>query len=200
MERTTATVGNHVTRQPSRGDALFHGSALIGAAGLAALTASGSRWSPAPLLVLTGVHADQRTYPGTHRLDEAAGVRRAAWLDARHGASRGAPAAAIGTVTMAVGWLRRREAAHYLLSNLVTYAWFPLIGGLFFHAAVRLTDVGPLAIAYYLVVFATFVVALGVNFTLVVGVPSASWTARRSSRRPATCSCRCCPRSSSQRS
>ncbi len=169
MERTTATVGNHVTRQPSRGVALFHGSALIGAAGLAALTASGSRWSPAPLLVITGftlISALTPVHTGSTKL-QVSGVLLGLMLAMV--LLGGAPAAAMGTVTMAVGWLRRREAAHYLLSNLVTYAWFPLIGGLFFHAAVGITGVGPLAIAYYLAVFATFVVALGVNFILVAG-------------------------------
>src|SRR6476619_1813128 len=44
----------------------------------------------------------------------------------------GAPAAAIGVVTMLIGWLKWREAPHYLLANLATYASFPLAGGLAF--------------------------------------------------------------------
>jgi diguanylate cyclase (GGDEF)-like protein len=45
--------------------------------------------------------------------------------------------------------------------------WYPLVAGLFFHAAVQVAGLGSHAVAYYLVVFLTFVVALTVN---VVGV------------------------------
>ena len=47
----------------------------------------------------------------------------------------GTPAAVIGVVTITVGWLRWRDNPHDLLINLVTYAWFPLVGGLAFVAA-----------------------------------------------------------------
>ena len=46
----------------------------------------------------------------------------------------GAPAALIGVVTILAGWLKHRYARHHLLINLVTYAWFPLIAGIVFHA------------------------------------------------------------------
>ena len=51
-----------------------------------------------------------------------------------------------------------------LWCNLATFVWYPLVAGLFFHEAVHLAGLGPRAPAYYLVVFATFVVALAVNF------------------------------------
>jgi diguanylate cyclase (GGDEF)-like protein len=169
MERTTATAGNHVTRHPSRAVALIHGCALIGAATLVTLTAGGSRWSSGPLLVITTftlISALTPVHTGSTKL-QVSGVLLGLMLAVV--LLGGAPAAAVGTTAMAIGWFRRREAAHYLLSNLVTYAWFPLVSGLFFHAIVRIAHVGPLDIAYYLVVFATFVVALGVNFVTVAG-------------------------------
>ena len=53
----------------------------------------------------------------------------------------GGPAALVGMLTIAFVWLRSREAPHYLRNNLVTFAWFPLAGGLFFHAAVNLLHI-----------------------------------------------------------
>ncbi len=47
----------------------------------------------------------------------------------------GPPAAVIGVVTMIVGWIRWRDEWHFLLNNLVAYAWFPLLGGLAFDGA-----------------------------------------------------------------
>ena len=64
------------------------------------------------------------------------------------------PAALIGVLSIAVGWFRSREAAHTLRNNLATFAWYPLIAGLFFHAMTGLAGVGPRAIGYYLLVFA----------------------------------------------
>lgn len=77
-----------------------------------------------------------------------------------------APAAVLGFVAIAVGWLRSREAGHYLLNNLANYAFFPMLAGVFFHVTTSLVAARPTALAYYLLVFATFVVALAVNFLL----------------------------------
>jgi hypothetical protein len=64
----------------------------------------------------------------------------------------GGPAALIGVLTISLGWLRPREDTHYLLNNLATYARFPLLGGLFFHATTRAAHAGRHALAYYLLV------------------------------------------------
>jgi diguanylate cyclase (GGDEF)-like protein len=79
------------------------------------------------------------------------------------------PAALIGAVAMVAFWAKRRAGWHLLVNNLATFMWYPLVGGLFFHGMVRLAHLGPHAMAYYLVVFPTFVVALVVNFFGVVG-------------------------------
>ena len=49
----------------------------------------------------------------------------------------GSVAALIGVATILVGWLRWREPPSWLLSNVVTYAWFPLLAGLAFHGLTR---------------------------------------------------------------
>jgi putative nucleotidyltransferase with HDIG domain len=79
------------------------------------------------------------------------------------------PAALIGAATVLLGWLRWREAGHYLLLNLVAYAWFPLAGGLVFETAREALAVTPADTELYILVFGAFVVALGLNFLIVVG-------------------------------
>jgi putative nucleotidyltransferase with HDIG domain len=81
----------------------------------------------------------------------------------------GPPAAFIGVLTIVVGWLRWREERHYLLQNLVAYAWFPLVGGLAFFAARDALGVGRTDLGFYTLVFATFVLALALNFLLTAG-------------------------------
>src|SRR5215218_1210558 len=78
----------------------------------------------------------------------------------------GTPAAVIGVMTMLAGWLRWRDAGHFLLNNLLTYATFPLVTGIAFHAAVanRVADTEPL---FYALIFAVFLLALAINFTMI---------------------------------
>ena len=44
------------------------------------------------------------------------------------------PAAIVGVSTILVGWARERYEPSFLLVNVVTYAWFPLIAGIVFSA------------------------------------------------------------------
>jgi putative nucleotidyltransferase with HDIG domain len=81
----------------------------------------------------------------------------------------GTPAALIGVTTILVGWARSRYARTDLLINLVTYAWFPLLSGLAFHAALTSAAVGQTDGVFYLLVFGLFVLALLIDFTLIAG-------------------------------
>jgi diguanylate cyclase (GGDEF)-like protein len=141
--------------------------ALAGAATVAILTAGSARWSLAPLAViavLTVVSDLTSVETGSSKLRVSGsflGIMLAAVL------LGGGPAALVGVASIAIGSLRWREAPHYFRNNLVTYAWFPLIGGLFFHAAIGVAHVGAHEIGYYLLVFTAFVVALAVNFLMV---------------------------------
>lgn len=79
----------------------------------------------------------------------------------------GTPAALIGVATILVGWFRWRDDWHYLLDNVLTYALFPLVGGIAFHegvGAIGLTASDP---AFYLLVFALFQLALALNFLMI---------------------------------
>ncbi len=81
----------------------------------------------------------------------------------------GGPAALVGVVSVAVGWLRTREGPQQLRNNLATYAWYPLVAGLFFRGAIGLTHVGRPDLGYYLLIFATYVVSMSANFLPIAG-------------------------------
>src|ERR1700754_5023075 len=77
-----------------------------------------------------------------------------------------APAAMLGLASALVDSTRRRVRGTYLLNNLLTYATFPLIGGLALHA-VKQADFsdGTYAVA----VFGVFLAANALNFLMIAG-------------------------------
>ncbi|HEY2259515.1 MAG TPA: EAL domain-containing protein [Solirubrobacteraceae bacterium] len=82
----------------------------------------------------------------------------------------GGPAAVVGVLSIAIGWLHTREAPQAFGYNLATYAWFPLITGLFFYGCVQLTGVSDHQPAYYVLVFAAYVLSMTANFAAVAGL------------------------------
>jgi putative nucleotidyltransferase with HDIG domain len=81
----------------------------------------------------------------------------------------GAPAGLIGLATIFVGWLRWRDEGHYLVNNLLTYAFFPLAGGIAFKLVTDATGLTQADPSFYLLVFALFQLSLAINFVLVAG-------------------------------
>lgn len=81
----------------------------------------------------------------------------------------GPPAALIGVVTILAGWIRWRDEWHYLLNNVLTYALFPLAGGIAFDALMDGASVGRNDWAFYLLVFVLFQFALAINFVIIAG-------------------------------
>jgi putative nucleotidyltransferase with HDIG domain len=79
----------------------------------------------------------------------------------------GTPAALIGAATIAVGWLRWRDEPRNFLLNLVTYCWFPLLGGLAFDFIQEHGALEPSDGFYYLAVFGVALGALIVNFSII---------------------------------
>ena len=92
----------------------------------------------------------------------------------------GPPAAVIGVCTILVGWLKWREAAHYLLANLVTYASFPLVGGLLFGLLREETGLTSEDPGFALLVLGLFALALVTNFVMSAGY--VCWVEQRSLR------------------
>jgi putative nucleotidyltransferase with HDIG domain len=79
----------------------------------------------------------------------------------------GTPAAVIGVMTILAGWLRWRDAGHYLLNNVLTYATFPLVSGIAFHEIVAGGRIADTDAAFYGLIFAVFLLALAINFTMI---------------------------------
>src|SRR6476661_8039374 len=138
MDRAPATAGNNKRpRQPSRGVLAFHALAFIGGASVVWLTSGLDRWSVGPLLVL-GVFTSVSTLT-----DVNGGASKVRLSGVPIGLIIAivllgpGPAAVLGATTMLVSWWRTRCALDIVVNNVVTFAWFPLIAGLFFHSAVR---------------------------------------------------------------
>jgi diguanylate cyclase (GGDEF)-like protein len=79
------------------------------------------------------------------------------------------PAALVGAICITVSWMRFRWKPSVFVNNLANYTLCPLLGGLLFHATAALAHVGRSDAGYYLLVFATYVVTLGLNFLIVAG-------------------------------
>jgi len=165
MDRETATAGNKRPRRAGRGVFVFHALALVGAGATLWLTRSLDRWSLGPLLVLgvftvLCVLTDFTTGTTKVRISGSMIGLIVAVVILGPG-----PAAVLGVETMALSWLRTRVAWHFAMSNLAVFLWYPLAVSLFFHSTIHAADLQPQALAYYLVVFLAFVVALLLNFT-----------------------------------
>ena len=143
--------------------------ALTGAVALIVLTAGECHWSVVPLLVIatftiiSDVTCVQTGSAGLVISGSGLGLVLAAVL------LGGGPAALVGVLSISVGWLHSREEGHEFLNNLVAYAWSPLLAGLFFLGATESLGLGPHSFGYYLLVFATYLIALTVNFMVIAG-------------------------------
>jgi putative nucleotidyltransferase with HDIG domain len=165
-------VGQHgglaLSARPSHAFIGLEFVALACAAGLAVLTASDANWDLVLLctLLVFSVASD------VGAVETRAGAKISGSFLALILAMvfmGGAPAAVIGTATILCGWIRWRDTFANFLINLVTYAWFPLIGGLAFHGV---ADAGALDTGdglFYLLVLGVFALSLLVNFTMIAG-------------------------------
>ena len=172
MDRKTATAGNGGARHPELGVVLVHVAALLAGVGVMCATSSLDRWHIAPLAVLVAftvvsVFTDIAT--GASKVRVSSGLIALMTAVILLGP---APAAILGVLSMLVAWTRTRISWYVALNNIATFMWYPLAAGLFFHATVRLAGLGPHSPAYYLIVFAAFVLALTVNFFGVFGFRS----------------------------
>jgi putative nucleotidyltransferase with HDIG domain len=85
----------------------------------------------------------------------------------------GPPAAVIGVITISVGTLvNQKNALHFFLNNVLTYAVFPLAGGLLFHAVTTGSGVTPADAWYYVMIVGLFQVALAINFLMIAAYGS----------------------------
>ncbi len=152
-----------------RAVAMIHRLLFAGAVAVAALTAHTNNWNIWELLTLIALAVTSELTAtalpsgATNISGSFMGIILAAVV------LGGAEAAIVGVLAIGISWFRWREKAHVLRNNLVTFAWFPLLSGLMFHAIQHPTGWNYKGAPYYLLVFGTFMVALTLNFTMVVG-------------------------------
>ena len=172
MDCETAKVGDQRTREPGLGVAVVHAIALAAGGAVIWSTSGLDQWRVGTLVVLmsfTTVSVLTDFATGATKV-RVSGLPIA--LTAAIVLLGPAPAAAVGVLAMFVSWTRTRAKWHIVLNNVATFMWYPLLAGLFFHESVRLAGLGPRTLAYYLIVFAAFVLALVVNFLGVFGFRS----------------------------
>jgi diguanylate cyclase (GGDEF)-like protein len=165
----TDGITRDAARDPGRGVLIVHVVALGLAAALIALTASSAHWTVWPLLVIgTFTVLSGVTYVETGSLKinvqgTPLGLMLAAVL---LGAG---PAAILGAVAICFMQLRFRRTSRYFRNNLVTFVWYPLVGGLVFHGVVAVAHLSRFELGFYLAVVPAFVCGLAVNFVGVAG-------------------------------
>src|SRR5437763_182875 len=146
--------------RPTRAITALEFAALAAAAPVALIAAGDASWDLGPfvLLLAAAVIGDltARDTPAS-RIKVSSSFLAIVTATVLLGAT---PAALIGTVTIVAGWLRFRYARTGLLINVVTFAWFPLVTGIAFHATVVATGLGRRDGPFYLLVFALFCLAL----------------------------------------
>jgi diguanylate cyclase (GGDEF)-like protein len=78
----------------------------------------------------------------------------------------GAAGAAIGIVTICVGWFRFRTSFGAFRQNFANFLWFPLLTSFVFDAGKALLHAKSDSVAFYLLVFVAFSFGLGINYVL----------------------------------
>jgi putative nucleotidyltransferase with HDIG domain len=160
--------GFALSERPTRFVIAMEFLALGGAAVLAVLSAPGANWDL--VLILTLLAFSVTSDLGA--VETRAGAKISGSLLALIVAMvfmGGPPASVIGVITITFGWLRWRDNWRDLLINLVTYAWFPLIGGLAFAATRDATSLTADDGLFYVMVLGVFALSLLLNFTMIAG-------------------------------
>jgi putative nucleotidyltransferase with HDIG domain len=156
MEKTRPTTANHV----------LLGSGLLAVIALAVLRAPTANWDMALFGILLGfsVFSDLTAIETQSKLKISGSFLAIVLAIVFLG---GAPAAAIGGASILIGWFRWRDDGHDLAVNLLTYLTFPLISGIAFHTVIDQSGIATTDAAFYLLVFATFLLALAINFSMI---------------------------------
>jgi putative nucleotidyltransferase with HDIG domain len=158
-----------MTDRPSRTVIIAEFVALAAAVGVVVATDELDNWDLALLATLTTLSVISDLIAIETRVMKVA--VSASFLTIVIGAVflGGGPAAVMGVVTIACGWVKHRYPAPHLLINLVTYAWFPLIAGIVFHAVSDAAGIETGGPVFYLLIFAVFCLALALDFGLIAG-------------------------------
>jgi putative nucleotidyltransferase with HDIG domain len=146
---------------------LWQGTALFGVAVAAAALSRAEDWSrPELLATLAILTVGSHMFPMPARTIHVSGAFMGLVLAM---ALLGpVPAAALGVTAVLVDALWTRPAPWHLVNDLVTYATFPLVGGVLIEVATGPADVRE-EVAFAAVVGGVFLVTNLLNFVLIVG-------------------------------
>ena len=156
MEKTRPTTANHVLLS----------LAMLAAIAIGVLRAPTADWNLALFGILLGfsVFSDLTAIETQSKLKISGSFLAIVLAIVFLG---GTPAAVIGVCSILVGWFRWRDDGHDLAVNLLTYMTFPLVAGIAFHEGLQSAGVTTSDPAFYLFIFATFIVALAINFSMI---------------------------------
>jgi putative nucleotidyltransferase with HDIG domain len=161
-------------KRPTRANHVLLATALTAVVALGVLRAPTANWDPALFGILLGfsVFSDLTAIETSSRLKTSGSFLALVLAMVFLG---GTPAAVIGVISILVGWLRWRDDPHDLLVNTLTYATFPLLSGVAFHEIVEHSQIGASEPMFYVLVFATFLVALAINFSMIAADACYVW-------------------------
>jgi putative nucleotidyltransferase with HDIG domain len=153
-----------------RSTALIAGEVVLlaAAATVAAISSQADDWRPLGLLlVLLALALGSDLFAVSHEGQRISGSFLALVLAM---ALLGpAPAVAIGVASVLADHVRARNPLPRLITNLATYATFPLLGGLLVSWATGALDIARDGAAFPLLVLAVFMVTILVNFLMIAG-------------------------------
>ncbi len=157
------------TQRPTRLAIGIELAALAGAAGVALASDGWSNWDLSLLATLTALSIVSDLIAIETRVNRT--LVSASLMTIVIGAVLvgPAPAAVMGAVTILAGWVKHRYELDYLLINLVTYVWFPLIAGIAYHALADASGIALGDLGFYLLVVGVFILALAIDFVLIAG-------------------------------
>jgi len=154
------------TKRPTRANHLLLVAALVAVVVAAVWRAPLSDWDPAlfAILLCFSIFSDLTAIETSSRLKTSGSFLALVLAMVFLG---GTAAALIGVLSIFAGWLRWRDRPHDLLVNTLTYATFPLVSGVAFHEVVANSEITGSQPMFYVLVFATFLLALAINFSMI---------------------------------
>jgi putative nucleotidyltransferase with HDIG domain len=144
------------------------GALLIAAIAVAALTSTQDDWDPLGLvLVLTALALGSDLFAVSHEGQRISGSFLALVLAMTLAGP--APAVAIGVTSVLVDHAIARNPLPRLITNLATFATFPLVGGLLARWAIDAFDIDLDGAGFPLLVLAVFMVTILLDFLMIAG-------------------------------
>src|ERR1700760_1054634 len=153
-----------------RSTALIAGeAALLGVAvTIAALSSSEADWHPVGLVaVLTALALGSDLFAVSHEGQRISGSFLALVLAMT--LLGPAPAGAIGVSSVLFDHVRARNPLPRLITNLATFATFPLVGALLADSAIETFGVGREDAGFPLIVLAVFMITIVLDFLMIAG-------------------------------